>query len=46
MSLTRDVYDPFSEFERFFDDAFLARFSGGDANANREVVARQPFRPK
>ncbi|EIW76407.1 HSP20-like chaperone [Coniophora puteana RWD-64-598 SS2] len=46
MSLTRGVYDPFSEFERFFDDAFLTRFSGGNANANREVAARQPFRPK
>ncbi|EIW76415.1 small heat shock protein [Coniophora puteana RWD-64-598 SS2] len=46
MSLTLGVYDPFSELERFFDDAFLTRFSGGNANANREVAARQPFRPK
>ncbi|EIW76391.1 HSP20-like chaperone [Coniophora puteana RWD-64-598 SS2] len=37
MSLIRGVYDPFADFNRFFDDAFLSRFSGGDANANREV---------
>ncbi|EIW76398.1 HSP20-like chaperone [Coniophora puteana RWD-64-598 SS2] len=46
MALIRSVYDPFTEFGRFFDDAFLTRFSGGSANANRDVSARQPFRPK
>ncbi|EIW76405.1 small heat shock protein [Coniophora puteana RWD-64-598 SS2] len=46
MSLIRAVYDPFNDFDRYFDDAFLSRFTGGNANFNREVTARQPFRPK
>ncbi|KAH8093080.1 small heat shock protein [Cristinia sonorae] len=39
MSLSRVIYDPFSEFDRLFDEAFNAR-TGGGTNGNRQVAER------
>jgi len=42
MSLTRVFYDPFTEFDRLFDDAFNARFRPSPtAEGNATTLARQ-----
>jgi HSP20 family protein len=51
MSLMRFYYDPFTEFDRLFDDAFAARFRpptttsevGHAVNSNNAVTS---FRPR
>ncbi|KAG2346695.1 small heat shock protein [Suillus weaverae] len=46
MSLVHLHYDPFTEFERLFDDAFSARFRPSDANRAIESGSRAAtFRP-
>ncbi|KAG2071538.1 small heat shock protein [Suillus decipiens] len=47
MSLVHFHYDPFTEFERLFDDAFSARFRPSDASRAIESGSRVgTFRPK
>lgn len=47
MSLVHFHYDPFTEFERLFDDAFSARFRPSDASRAVESGSRVgTFRPK
>ncbi|KAG1780848.1 small heat shock protein [Suillus placidus] len=47
MSLVHLHYDPFTEFERLFDDAFSARFRPSDASRAVESGSRvATFRPK
>ncbi|KAG1735520.1 small heat shock protein [Suillus lakei] len=47
MSLVHFHYDPFTEFERLFDDAFSARFRPSDVSRAVESGSRVgTFRPK
>ncbi|EGN99372.1 hypothetical protein SERLA73DRAFT_182331 [Serpula lacrymans var. lacrymans S7.3] len=50
MSITRVFYDPFSEFDRLFDDAFNSRFARPNPNQiiNRDQTIQDKlnFRPK
>ncbi|KAG2121869.1 small heat shock protein [Suillus clintonianus] len=47
MSLVHFHYDPFTEFERLFDDAFSARFRPSDVSRAVEGGSRvATFRPK
>ncbi|KAG1864904.1 small heat shock protein [Suillus subluteus] len=47
MSLVHFHYDPFTEFERLFDDAFSARFRPSDVSRATESGSRVgTFRPK
>ncbi|KAH7890398.1 small heat shock protein [Phlebopus sp. FC_14] len=50
-SISRFYYDPFTEFDRLFDDAFAARFhiptTAAIANRTSNAVQRQgPFTPR
>ncbi|KAH7914802.1 HSP20-like chaperone [Hygrophoropsis aurantiaca] len=47
MSLTRFYYDPFTEFDRLFDDALSARFQPGKAlTAGNQSGSGSKFLPK
>lgn len=47
MSLVHFHYDPFSEFDRLFDDAFSARFRPAEAGRALESGSRiGTFRPR
>ena len=50
MDLTRFYYDPFTEFDRLFDDAFISRFrplSDTTVQATRpSSTVRNAFRPR
>ncbi|KAH7885838.1 small heat shock protein [Phlebopus sp. FC_14] len=51
MSLMRFYYDPFTEFDRLFDDAFATRFRptslGGETGRGRETAQRMTeWRPR
>jgi hypothetical protein len=39
MALTQFLYDPFTEFDRLFDDAFTARFRP-DSDESRPAIIR------
>ena len=46
MSLMRFYYDPFSEFDRLFDDAFSSRFlrpSGAPTTETRRELSRPRY---
>lgn len=45
MSLMHFYYDPFSEFERLFDDAFSSRFLRPSTGPSTET-GRDIFRPR
>ncbi|KAF8142125.1 HSP20-like chaperone [Boletus edulis] len=46
MSVMRFYYDPFSEFDRLFDDAFSSRFLRSTGAAPTTETRREIFRPK
>jgi len=48
MSLTRFYYDPFTEFDRLFDDAFISRFRPSTAPTDTTPNSRLDvmFRPR
>ncbi|KIM62562.1 hypothetical protein SCLCIDRAFT_96599, partial [Scleroderma citrinum Foug A] len=48
MSLTHFYYDPFTEFDRLFDDAFISRFRPGTGLTDPTPTSRSDivFRPR
>ncbi|KAG1750643.1 small heat shock protein [Suillus paluster] len=49
MALTRSLYDPFTEFDRLFDDAFTSRFRPSTALTESSLTDKSrltKFRPK
>jgi HSP20 family protein len=41
MSLVRTFYDPFTEFDKLFDDAFNARFHPSPANEGNTALTHR-----